>query len=163
MHFHGVTTWFYVFIYDHCWLLCTIFLKDRHFAAYNQFRKVFWISIMILPLLPAFNLFPFPDLIVFSAFSVQQTWNASFSFSSSSLRVLMLSHWSLSDSKSQVSRTLLIILANLNNTVVWMVSPCPLISKSSSPSTNLWWLHQLQLVSSSLSCSIVFFLFSSKV
>ena len=32
-------------------------------------------------------------------------------------------HWSLSDSKSpQVSRTLLCILAVLNNVVVWMVS-----------------------------------------
>ena len=38
----------------------------------------------------------------------------------------------LSDSKSpQISRTLLSILADLNNAVVWMVSTCPLISKSS--------------------------------
>ena len=48
----------------------------------------------------------------------------------------MVSNWSLSDSKSQASRTLLSILANLNNAVVWMVSTCPLISKSSSPFTN---------------------------
>ena len=49
----------------------------------------------------------------------------------------MVFHWSLSDSKSlQVSRTLLGILANLNNTVIWMVSTCPLISKSSSFCTN---------------------------
>ena len=49
----------------------------------------------------------------------------------------MVFHWSLSDSKSpQVSRTLLSILADLNNAVVCMVSPCPLISKSSSPCTN---------------------------
>ena len=41
-------------------------------------------------------------------------------------------HWSLSDSKSlQVSRTLLSILADLNNAIVWMVSTCPLIYKSS--------------------------------
>ena len=40
----------------------------------------------------------------------------------------------LCDSKSpQVSRTLLSILADLNNVVVWIVSTCPLISKSSSP------------------------------
>ena len=46
-------------------------------------------------------------------------------------------HWSLSDSKSpQVFRTLLSILADLNNGVVWMVSTRPLISKSSSPNTN---------------------------
>ena len=46
-------------------------------------------------------------------------------------------HWSLSNSKSsQVSRTLLTILAVLNNIVVWMVSSRPVISKSSSPCTN---------------------------
>ena len=43
-------------------------------------------------------------------------------------------YWSLSDSKSpQVSRTLLSILAVLNNAVVWMVSIRPPTSKSSSP------------------------------
>ena len=36
----------------------------------------------------------------------------------------------------QVSRTLLSILVNLNNTVVWMVCTQPLISKSSSLCTN---------------------------
>ena len=45
--------------------------------------------------------------------------------------------WSLSDSKSpQVSWTIFSILADLNNDVVWMVSTCTLISKSSSPCTN---------------------------
>ena len=49
----------------------------------------------------------------------------------------MVSHWSLSDSKSpQVSKTLFSILADLNNAVVWTVSSCPLISKFSSPFTN---------------------------
>ena len=33
-------------------------------------------------------------------------------------------------------RTHLSILADLNNTIVWIVSTCPLISKYSSPSTN---------------------------
>ena len=48
-------------------------------------------------------------------------------------RSLMVSHWSLRDNKSpQVSRTLLSILADLNNTVVWLVTTCLLISKSSS-------------------------------
>ena len=48
-------------------------------------------------------------------------------------RYLMVFHWSLSDSKSpQVSRTLLSILADLNNAVVSTVSTRPLISKSSS-------------------------------
>ena len=49
----------------------------------------------------------------------------------------MLSHWSLSDNKSpQVSKTLLSILADHKNAVVWMVSTHPLISKSSSLYTN---------------------------
>ena len=50
----------------------------------------------------------------------------------------MAFHWNLSDSKSpQFSRTLLRILDNLNNTVVWIVATLPLISKSSYPCTNL--------------------------
>ena len=49
----------------------------------------------------------------------------------------MVFHWSLSDSKSpQVSRTLLSILAVLNNAVIWMVSTHPPTSKSSSPFSN---------------------------
>ena len=49
----------------------------------------------------------------------------------------MVFHWSLSDSKSlQVSRTLLSILAVLNNLVVWMVSTRLPNSKSSSPFYN---------------------------
>ena len=49
----------------------------------------------------------------------------------------MVFHWSLSDNKSpQVSRTLLNILAVLNNVVVWMVSTRPPTSKSSSPFSN---------------------------
>ena len=44
----------------------------------------------------------------------------------------MIFHWSLSDCKSpQVSRTLLSILAVLNNAVVWIVSTRPPTSKSS--------------------------------
>ena len=48
--------------------------------------------------------------------------------------------FSLDFKRQQVSsslRTFLSILANLNNAVVWMVSTCPPISKSSSPFTNL--------------------------
>ena len=49
----------------------------------------------------------------------------------------MVFHWNLSDSKSpEVSRTLLSILAVLNNVVVWMVSTRPPTSKSSSPFSN---------------------------
>ena len=46
----------------------------------------------------------------------------------------MIFHWRLCDSKSpQVFRTLLSILAVLNNAVVWMVSTRPPTSKSSRP------------------------------
>ena len=49
----------------------------------------------------------------------------------------MVFHWSLRDNKSpQVSRTLLSILAVLNNVVVWIVSTCPPTSKSSSAFSN---------------------------
>ena len=49
----------------------------------------------------------------------------------------MVFHWSLSDIESpQVSRTLLSILAVLNNAVVWMVSTRHPTSKSSSPFNN---------------------------
>ena len=49
----------------------------------------------------------------------------------------MVSHWSLSENNPpQVFRTLLSILVDLNNAVVWMVSTRPLTSKSSSPCTN---------------------------
>ena len=49
----------------------------------------------------------------------------------------MVFHWSLNDSMSpQVSRTLLSILAVLNNVIVWMASTRPPTSKSSSPFDN---------------------------
>ena len=48
----------------------------------------------------------------------------------------MVSHRSLSDKSSQVSRTLLSIVADLNNAVVWIGSTCPRISMSSIPFTN---------------------------
>ena len=49
----------------------------------------------------------------------------------------MVFHWSLSDTKSsQDSRTLLSILAVLNNLVVWMVFTRPPTSKSSSVFNN---------------------------
>ena len=46
----------------------------------------------------------------------------------------MISLWSMSDNKSsQIFRTPLSILSDINNAVVSIVSTCPLISKSSSP------------------------------
>ena len=51
--------------------------------------------------------------------------------------LLMVFHWSLSDSKSPlVSRTRLRILAVLSNAVVWIVSTHPPTSKSSWPFNN---------------------------
>ena len=50
-------------------------------------------------------------------------------------------HWSFRDSKStQVLGTLLSILADINNVVVWMVSTCPFIFKPSIPFTNALWI-----------------------
>ena len=49
----------------------------------------------------------------------------------------MVFYWSLSDSESlQVSRTLLSILVDLNDTVVWIASSSSFISNSSSPFIN---------------------------
>ena len=98
--------------------------------------------------------------------------------------MLVVFLWSLSDSKSpQISRTLLSILADFNNDVSRMVSIFSLISNFYSPFSNLlgtvqvrqlwlvlpspshstafsalWWVRQLQLVSPSLSCPIIFFI-----
>ena len=52
----------------------------------------------------------------------------------SNKRYLVVFHWNLSCRKSsQVSRSILSFLADLNNAIVWMFSTCPLISYSSSP------------------------------
>ena len=71
----------------------------------------------------------------------------------------MVFHWRLSDGKfPQISRTLLSILANLNNTAVWMVSTRSLISKSSSLCTN----PLVTVLSASVTIGItVTFMFSS--
>ena len=63
-------------------------------------------------------------------------YNYNLPWSFSHQRQLMVFHWSLSDSKSQVSSTLLSILAVLNNVIVWMVSSRPPTSKSTSPFSN---------------------------
>ena len=49
------------------------------------------------------------------------------------LHYLIIFHWSLSDNKSQFSWTLLTVLVDLNNPVVWMILARPPISNSSSP------------------------------
>ena len=79
----------------------------------------------------------------------------------------MVFHWSLSDNTSpQVSRTLLRILAVLNNDVVWIVSTRPPTSNSFSPFNNPLVTVQKALITI---CIIVtslfqsFFQFPSKV
>ena len=52
-------------------------------------------------------------------------------------RSLMVFYWTLSDCKfPQIFRMLLTILVDLNNSVIWMVSTRPLISKYPSPNKN---------------------------
>ena len=71
----------------------------------------------------------------------------------------MVFHWIMSENKSpQVSRTLCCILADLN-AVFWIVSNRYAIHKSSSPCTDPLVTVPRVLVSHSLSCSTVFFLF----
>ena len=71
----------------------------------------------------------------------------------------MVFHWSLSNSKSHhISKTLLSILADLKNAVVWTVSTRPLISWSSSPYTNYYYQLLLLLLFRSHLCSLVYYL-----
>ena len=64
---------------------------------------------------------------------------------------LIVFHWSVSDGLSpRLSRTLLSILANINNVAVLMILILPLISNSASSLLSPWGLfqlHQLLLVS----------------
>ena len=54
----------------------------------------------------------------------------------------MVFHWSLSDNKSpQVSRTLLSILAVLNNAVIWMVSTRPPTPSPLVPFSNYYYYY----------------------
>ena len=79
----------------------------------------------------------------------------------STILQLMVFHWSFNDSKSpQVPRTFLSILANLNNIVVLIVSTNPLISKSPSPFNNPLVTVPKAPMTTSLSCSTVFFFYS---
>ena len=64
----------------------------------------------------------------------------------------MFNHGSPSDRKSPgVSRTLLSILADLNNAVIWIVSTHPLISQSSNPLIN----HLLIVPRASITIGII--------
>ena len=91
-----------------------------------------------------------------------------YSFSSfSHQRLLMVFHRSWSDSKSpKVSRALLWILAEFNDAVVSMASTRPLISKSSSPCTNLLLTIPTAPITIGITTTFlfyIFFQFSSKV
>ena len=82
--------------------------------------------------------------------------------SPSVVRPLLIFHRNLRDSKCpQLSRTLLSILADLNNTFVWMVSARSLISNFFSLFTmplglGSFRVHRLRVVSLSPSCSVAF-------
>ena len=69
----------------------------------------------------------------------------------------MAFHWNPSDRKSfQVSRTLLSILADLNNGVIWIVSILPLIYNSSSPFSRLLMTVSIALTTISITVTLMF-------
>ena len=77
-------------------------------------------------------------------------------------RSLMVSHRTLSDSKSlQDSRTLLSILSDLNNAAVWIVSICSLISQPSSPFINPLGIVLSALITIGITIILMFYFFSS--
>ena len=91
-------------------------------------------------------------------------WVESFSHQ----RWLTVFLWCLTDNKSlQVSKTLLNIMTDLNNAVIWMVSTFPLISTSSSPLTNPLGIVPSALITISITVTFLlhslFFQFSRKV
>ena len=75
VHFDDVATRFSTFVYPRRCLPRVVFLKDRHFATYHQFGKVFCISVEILLLLPTFGAHPFTDLVVSYCVFIQQGWD----------------------------------------------------------------------------------------
>ena len=76
----------------------------------------------------------------------------------------MVFPWDPSDSKSlQVFKTLLSILADLNNAVVWMFSTRPLVFKSSSLSTNWLVIVPSAPITISITVSFMFHSFFSSL
>ena len=74
----------------------------------------------------------------------------------------LASHWSLTDSKfPQVFRTLLSILADLNNVVVWIVFTCPLVSKSSSSLINPWRIVPCAPITIGITVTLTFYCYNS--
>ena len=125
---HFFSFYFQVFAFTLLYLLTHMLLSAgtdisirRHVFSFIVLNYHIW-SIALY--FSVHTLWDFHTIIILSleSFSHQQT--------------LMNFHWSLSDSKSpQVSRTLLSIVADLNNAVVWTVFTHPVISKSYSPCT----------------------------
>ena len=68
-------------------------------------------------------------------------WNIVISESVGTSELIIVYSFEIPSHQRRISRTLLSILADLKNAVVWMVSIHPFISKSSSSCTNLWWLY----------------------
>ena len=106
-----------------------IFLDGFWFCKYHL---VAWSNFNLLQTFLGITFPTQPCLVLFSFLFIYKLFDSFESFSHH--RRLMVFHWSFRDSKSlQVSRTLLSILADLNNAVVWMVATCTVISKSSTP------------------------------
>ena len=85
---------------------------------------------------------------------------ASFSYQ----RQLMVLYWSLSDSMSpKLSRTLLCILNDLNNAVVWTLSARPPISKFSSPVTKRLGTVPSAPITISITVTFIFHSFLSRL
>ena len=117
-----------------------IFLSICKFLFLRALR--FFLGLLILFLL----------LCVVSRFSLLFAFYSFESFSHQ--RSLIVFHLILSYNKSsQVIRTFLSILADLNNAVVWMVSTRPLFS----PFTNPLWIVRSASISPLPSCFIVLF------
>ena len=76
----------------------------------------------------------------------------------------MVFPWSLIDSKTpQVPRIFLSILADFNNSEVWMVSTFPLIFKSFSPFANHLWIVLCARITISICVTFMFHSYFSKV
>ena len=76
----------------------------------------------------------------------------------------MVFHWSLSDSKSpQVFWTIFGTLGDLNNAIVWIVSSCPLIFKSSSPYTDPFTTVPSAPITIGITVTFMFYFFFSSL
>ena len=127
--------YYYYYYYYHYYYYYSL-IRAFHISVSRWFSTGVWVTASLFksPGLFFFFFFFFLLLFFFFFFLLLLLLLLFYFFESFSYqRWLVVFHWSLSDSKSpQVSWTLLSILADLNNAVVWMVSPSPLISKSSS-------------------------------